>query len=118
MSLRRGRHIHVSVALKLHPIFNKSGLGKELKCHLVQSITRHGHNGEYFTQFHPGLNRRCSCGEWVETIAPCKFGLRPNATPYPSYLPSMPISIVRSLTEGSQSSNTRHRRLVYHESNS
>ncbi|QRW16424.1 Reverse transcriptase (RNA-dependent DNA polymerase) [Rhizoctonia solani] len=39
-------------ALKLHPIFNTSKLGRDLECRLVQYLTGHGHYGEYHAQFH------------------------------------------------------------------
>ncbi|KAF8752121.1 Reverse transcriptase (RNA-dependent DNA polymerase) [Rhizoctonia solani] len=55
-------------ALKLHPIFNTSKLGRDLECRLVQYLTGHGHYGEYHAQFHHDVDPRCACGESDETI--------------------------------------------------
>ncbi|QRW16925.1 Reverse transcriptase from mobile element jockey protein [Rhizoctonia solani] len=55
-------------ALKLHPIFNESRLGRDIECRLVQFITGHGHYGEYHAQFHHDVDPRCACEEWEETI--------------------------------------------------
>ncbi|QRW16875.1 aldehyde dehydrogenase family protein [Rhizoctonia solani] len=55
-------------ALKLHPIFNSSKLGRDIECRLVQYLTGHGHYGEYHAQFHHDVDPRCACGESEETI--------------------------------------------------
>ncbi|KAF8702308.1 hypothetical protein RHS03_06376, partial [Rhizoctonia solani] len=55
-------------ALKLHPIFNESRLGRDIECRLVQFITGQGHYGEYHARFHHDVDPRCACEEWEEII--------------------------------------------------
>ena len=55
--------------LKLHPIFNKTTLPRNVTLCLVQFISGHGFYGKYRNQFHPDMDPRCSCGESVVTTA-------------------------------------------------
>ncbi|KEP48821.1 putative reverse transcriptase from mobile element jockey protein, partial [Rhizoctonia solani 123E] len=64
-----GYYIPRQPKLKLHPIFNKGRLSRDVSCRLVQLISGHGFYGEYQNRFHPDIDPRCSCGESVETIA-------------------------------------------------
>ena len=64
-----GYYIPRPPALKLHPIFNKTTLPRNVTSRLVQFISGHGFYGEYRNRFHPDMDPRCSCGESVETTA-------------------------------------------------
>ncbi|QRW27053.1 Reverse transcriptase (RNA-dependent DNA polymerase) [Rhizoctonia solani] len=62
-------------ALKLHPIFNSSKLGRDIECRLVQYLTGHGHYGEYHAQFHHDVDPRGILSEFSTNINdPTLFG--------------------------------------------
>ncbi|KAJ1300857.1 hypothetical protein OPQ81_002496 [Rhizoctonia solani] len=68
-----GRFIPRPPSLKLHPIFNKTSLSRDVSSRLVQLLTGHGWYGEYRVKRFPDQSPQCSCGESIQEIIHTPF---------------------------------------------
>jgi hypothetical protein len=94
---------HTPPSLRLNPSLRENDAPRVTQSRVIQTITGHGHIGEYYARFVPAESTSCPCGEPLQTrehvIADCELHNAHRHIPR-KVSPSLSTALILSTRKG------------------